>query len=97
MLKILKFVLLLQRPSTGSLPDLHLSLELQLLCLLLPLVLFDLLGSELVNISCWKPILADSPEKLLVGLQKSGLLDEIVVAFGPFDFLFRLVDFVYQG
>ena len=97
MLKILKSVSLLQRPSTRSLPDLHLSLQLQLLCLLLPLVFLNLLGGELVNISCWKPVLADSPKELLVGLQKAGLLDEIIVALCPFDFLFRLVDFVYQG
>lgn len=95
MFKILQFILLFQRPPTGSLPDLHLSLQLQLLCLLLPLIFLDLLGSKLIDISCWKAVLTDSAKELLVCLEEASLLDEIVVSLCPLDFLFRLVDFVY--
>lgn len=95
MFKILQFILLFQRPPTGSLPDLHLSLQLQLLCLLLPLIFLDLLGSKLIDISRWKSVLTDSAKELLVCLEEASLLDEIVVSLCPLDFLFRLVDFVY--
>ena len=95
MFKILQFILLFQRPPTGSLPDLHLSLQLQLLCLLLPLIFLDLLGSKLIDISRWKSVLTDSAKELLVSLEEASLLDEIVVSLCPLDFLFRLVDFVY--
>ena len=95
MLKILQFIFLFQRPPTGSLPDLHLSLQLQLLCLLLPLIFLDLLGSKLIDISRWKSVLTDSAKELLVSLEEASLLDEIVVSLCPLDFLFRLVDFVY--
>jgi hypothetical protein len=54
-----------------------------------------LLGSELIDIAGRQSVLADRPQKEFVGLQQSGLLDEVIVAFNSlyfFGLLFHAVD-----
>ena len=65
----LLITLLLSLP--GGLPDLHLCLHLQFLRPFLLLVLLNLLCCELVDISRWQPMFADSPQEQLVGLQQA--------------------------
>lgn len=73
--------------------DLLFRLGLQLLCPLLALVFFDLLGCELVDVGVRQAVLADGPQEELIGLEQSAFLDDVFLGLGLGDFHDLLLNF----